>query len=198
MRDLRYSKEMRLYVRRLVTGLDPISAAGEHSRQPQPVFTIRHALPAQRIPPPLHLAAHHPIHAMPLGRTPLALALALLALAPRSGSSQDLALSLPLYRRSATDDSDRFIRARDRLLCKYAHHQPSFGPSDHPPDSLQKRQIAVPIIGTLPSSNSTLPNNGLLPNSPNQFNYSTTLRGVNDGRGGVVGLQRTFNFQADL
>ncbi|KAG0141483.1 hypothetical protein CROQUDRAFT_51617 [Cronartium quercuum f. sp. fusiforme G11] len=107
-----------------------------------------------------------------------------------SVSSLQDGLILPLHRRSQRNSC--FIRARLNLINKYSHWASA--------ESLQKRQIAVPIIETLPSSNSTLSNSPIsgFINSTSIFNHSTTLRGVSDGRGGVVGLQRTFNFQADL
>ncbi|EGG08706.1 putative aspartic peptidase A1 [Melampsora larici-populina 98AG31] len=93
-------------------------------------------------------------------------------------------LEFQLYKRSTSQN--RFIHAKSKLINKYS--------STTSTTSLQKRQISVPIISNLsnPSSSSTTTTN------TGTYLHNSTVRGVSDGRGGVIGLQPTYNFQADL
>lgn len=117
----------------------------------------------------------------------------LASLALANGAQPETNLNFPIFRRSTNPHSpNRFVQERLKLLQKYV---PQHGGTN----SLQKRQISVPIISSLPTTNTSLSNaTSTSTNSTSWSSFSTTTRGLSDGQGGVVGLQRTYNFQADL
>lgn len=109
----------------------------------------------------------------------------------REGSAGALSVTVPFYRRHGkrSFDRDSWLTAeRARLLGKYVGQKDTEG-------HLQGRQIVSATFTGLPSSaTSPRPSSTAVTGNPN----GTLFRGVSDGRGGVVGLQRTLNFQADL
>ncbi|KAH9811416.1 putative aspartic peptidase A1 [Melampsora americana] len=99
----------------------------------------------------------------------------------------------PIYRRS--NQPNRFLHAKSQLINKY---------SPSPQSDLHKRQISVPILSNLSNpttsktTNHSILTNHTLSNHSNNNNNNFTFRGISDGKGGVIGLQPTYNFQADL
>nr|AGT80109.1 aspartyl protease [Hemileia vastatrix] len=122
-------------------------------------------------------------------------------------------ISSPFYRRSSHSLHKReypseswAVQEKEKLLLKYSHKSnsrlkardivelpPSFtSPIEH--------QIGIPNVSSIPPDLNSTNNNSIASTSrsPSPLINSTMIRGVSDGMGGVIGLERVVNFQADL
>ncbi|OAV95043.1 hypothetical protein PTTG_26790 [Puccinia triticina 1-1 BBBD Race 1] len=93
-------------------------------------------------------------------------------------------LTIPVFRRRAAHS--RLQQQRLRLITKYSTRPPI--------KTLHPRQIPLPSIPT--TTTTTTPPPPTTP--PTTTTPNITYRGQNDGNGGVIGLQKILNFQADL